>query len=316
MQRFLLFLLILSLAGCGTYAQTSAYMDSLQYSYDTNTISLSDTVSITYIDEGEGPETLVFIHGLGSYLPAWHKNISELHKHYRCIALDLPGYGKSSRGDYPYDMSFFAQQVSQFLRKLSLKRPTVVGHSMGGQIALTLASQHPEQVGRLVLVAPAGFETFTEQERSWFQQVYTPDVVRATPPAQIERNFALNFHESDFPEDAHFMYEDRLRLRADTALYDAYCQMIPQCVLGMLREPVFDQLSDIRQPTLILYGRGDLLIPNTLLHGGLTTEEVAQSGHQQIPNSQLQMLEACGHFVQWECAAAVNTAIKSFVTNK
>jgi len=316
MQRIFLFMLILSLAGCGTYAQTSAYMDSLQYPFTTNTIDLSDSVTIAYIDEGEGPETLVFIHGLGSYLPAWRKNITELRQHYRCIALDLPGYGKSSRGDYPYDMSFFAQQVSQFLRKLSLKKPTVVGHSMGGQIALTLALQQPDLAGKLVLVAPAGFETFTDQERAWFQQVYTPAVVRATPPAQIKRNFALNFHESDFPEDAHFMYEDRLRMRADTALYEAYCQMIPQCVLGMLREPVFDKLSEIKLPILILYGRGDLLIPNTLLHAQLTTEKVAQAGHEQLPDSQLQMLDACGHFVQWECAEAVNTAIKSFITNK
>jgi len=309
-------MLILSLSGCGTYAQTSAYMDSLNYPYETNTVALSDTVSITYIDEGEGPETLVFIHGLGSYLPAWSKNIAELRKHYRCIALDLPGYGKSSRGTYSYDMSFFSEQVSQFLRQLSLKKPIIVGHSMGGQIALTLALQQPQQVGKLVLVAPAGFETFTDQERAWFQQVYTPAVVRATPPAQIERNFALNFHESDFPEDAHFMYEDRLQMRADTALYEAYCQMIPQCVLGMLQEPVFDRLSDIQQPTLILFGRGDLLIPNTLLHADQTTEEVAEDGHQEMPDSQLQLLEACGHFVQWECAEAVNTAIQSFVTNK
>lgn len=316
MQRLFLFVLFLSLAGCGTYAQTSAYMDSLHYPFSTKTIDLSDSVSIAYIDEGEGSETLLFIHGLGSYLPAWRKNIKELRKHYRCIALDLPGYGKSSRGAYPYDMSFFADQVHQFLRKLSLKKPVVVGHSMGGQIALTLALQHPDQVDRLVLVAPAGFETFTDQERTWFQQVYTPAVVRATPPAQIERNFALNFYEGVFPEDAHFMFEDRLRMRADTALYDDYCQMIPQCVQGMLQEPVFDQLSDIKLPTLILYGRGDLLIPNTLLHTDLTTEEVAQAGHQQLPDSQLQLLDACGHFVQWECSEAVNAAIKSFITKK
>jgi pimeloyl-ACP methyl ester carboxylesterase len=317
-HTLLLFCLSLSFSGCGTpgQAQTSAYMDSLHYSYETKTISLSDTVSITYVDEGEGPETLVFIHGLGSYLPAWRKNIAELSKRYRCIALDLPGYGKSSRGEYPFDMTFFADQVSQFLQQLSLKKPTIVGHSMGGQIALTLALQQPEGVGRLVLVAPAGFEKFTDQERAWFRQVYTPAVVRATPPPQIERNFALNFHKSEFPEDAHFMYQDRLRMRADTALYEAYCEMIPQCVQGMLQEPVFDRLPDVKQPTLVLYGRGDLLIPNTLLHPDLTTEEVARAGHQKMPGSQLKLLDACGHFVQWECAEAVNTAIQSFVTNQ
>lgn len=297
-------------------AQKSTYMDSLNYPYVTKQVQISESVTIAYADVGHGEHTLLFVHGLGSYLPAWQKNIATLQSSFRCIAIDLPGYGKSSRMGYSFSMSFFAEQIKSFIDQLSLKNVTLVGHSMGGQVGLTLALQHPEIIDKLVLIAPAGFETFSEQEKAWFKQIYTPEFVAATPPAQIEKNFALNFHQSVFPEDARFMYEDRLRMRADEAIYQAYCQMIPQCVLGMLNEPVSENLPNIPHPTLILYGQGDLLIPNRLLHTGLTTASVAREGQEKIPNSELHLFEACGHFVQWECAEEVNSKIESFLTNE
>jgi len=291
-------------------------MEDFTYPFATQKVALSDSVTIAYAEEGEGTQTLLFVHGLGSYLPAWKKNIEVLSGSYRCIALDLPGYGKSSRGDYAFDMTFFATQIASFIEQLSLKNVTLVGHSMGGQIALTLALQHPDAIKQLVLIAPAGFETFTAQEVAWFKQIYTPAVVKATPVEQIERNFALNFHEANFPDDARFMYNDRLLMRDTGEEYEAYCNMIPQCVQGMLAEPVYERLPDITHPVLVLYGKGDLLIPNQLLHQELTTEKVAQRGHERLPDSTLKLLDGCGHFVQWECAEAVNEAITSFIINE
>lgn len=310
--------LLLTITGHQAHGQGQkpTSMEDFTYPFTTQKVAVSDSVIIAYADEGQGEQTLLFIHGLGSYLPAWRKNMEVLSDNYRCIALDLPGYGKSSRGDYAFDMTFFATQVAAFIDQLSLKKVTLVGHSMGGQIAMTLALQHPEVIDRLVLIAPAGFETFTEQEVAWFKQIYTPAVVKATPVEQIERNFALNFHEANFPDDARFMYQDRLLMRDTGEEYEAYCRMIPQCVQGMLAEPVYNRLPEIEHPTLVLYGKGDLLIPNTILHAGLTTEKVAQNGHERLPHSTLQLLDACGHFVQWECATAVNEAITTFITNE
>lgn len=61
---------------------------------------------MNYIDEGEG-DTFLFIHGLATYALSWRRNIDELKKSYRCIAVDLPGNGLSDRADYPYGISFF-----------------------------------------------------------------------------------------------------------------------------------------------------------------------------------------------------------------
>jgi len=289
-------------------AQTS--MQELVYPPDTKKIALPGGTEIAYIDRGTGPRTLLFVHGLGANLKAWQKNVDSLSRDYRCIALDLPGYGKSGKGDYDYNMTFFAVQVRGFIAALDLKKVVLVGHSMGGQIALTAALLDSTRLEKLVLLAPAGIETFSEAEKNWFKAVYTPEVVKNTPPEQIRRNFLLNFFE--WPADAEFMYEDRLFLR-QTAEYDAWCRMIPQCVMGMLNQPVFDRLAEISLPTLILYGENDYLIPNQILHKGQNTQQIALLAQSKIPGSRVQVIPRCGHFVQWEQADATNQAIREFL---
>ncbi len=278
--------------------------DSLRF------IQLPSGIRLAYSDEGNGDTALVFLHGLGSNHKAWQKNTAALSKHFRCLALDLPGYGASDKGDYAFDMSFFARTVREFTDAMHLKKVVLVGHSMGSQIAMHCVLQDSNRWEKLVLLAPAGFETFTEQERAWFQMVYTPALLKATAPEQIRKNFEINFFH--FPADAEFMIQDRLALR-ETAAYDAYCNMIPQCVMGMLKEPVYARLPEIKIPTIVLYGENDYLIPNQLLHKGQTTLQIAQSGQSRIPNSSLRLLPQCGHFVQWEAADAVNQAISDFL---
>ncbi|MEZ4989311.1 MAG: alpha/beta hydrolase [Saprospiraceae bacterium] len=301
-------LLIIAESGAQTENQTT--MQAWEYPYQVHRITVSDSIEIAYIDEGQGDHTLLFLHGLGSNLQAWQKNINQLKSNYRCIALDLPGYGKSGKGNYASDMTFFARSVRAFIDTIELEKVVLVGHSMGGQIAMHIVLNNPNRIEKLVLVAPAGFETFTETEKTWFQNIFTPAVVKATPEEQIIKNFELNFY--DMQDDARFMIEDRLLMR-QTAEYDHYCNMIPKCVMGMLREPVYDRLTDINLPTLVVYGADDQLIPNRLLHPTLTTVQVAQDGQQQIPDSRLILLPQAGHFAQWDQSESFNGAVSDFL---
>ncbi|MEL7123265.1 MAG: alpha/beta hydrolase [Bacteroidota bacterium] len=281
------------------------------YTDEEKKVTVLDSIDITYVEEGTGSETLLFIHGLGSYLKAWQKNIAGLKENYRCIAIDLPGYGKSGKGDFAYDMTFFSSAVLDLIKQLELTDVSLVGHSMGGQISIHSVLKNSPVIKKLILIAPAGFEQFTEQERLWFSNVYTSAFIKATPEAQIANNYKTNFYK--MPEDAQFMIEDRLYMR-ETIEYDGYCEMIPKCVQGMLKEPVFDNLSSINIPTLIIYGQEDQLIPNKFLHAQLTTQKVAESGHEQIPNSQLEMIPEAGHFVNWEKSKEVNKLIMEFMS--
>ncbi len=281
----------------------------LKYPFPVKYLTLKDDIRIAYVDEGSGDKTIIFIHGLGSYLPAWQKNIRELKNRYRCIALDLPGYGKSSRGDYPYGMAFYADVVKQFMEALHLSPAVIAGHSMGGQIAMTLALLHPEMVEQLILISPAGFERFTPGERKWFEEVVTVDGIRFTPVQQIRANIVNNFY--NMPDDAEFMITDRIALRGARD-FEAYCYAVVQSVRGMLAEPVYDHLEEIKQPTLIIFGENDNLIPNPYLHGG-HSRTIANIGDEKIPDSQLVMIPSCGHFAMFEKPADVNRAIEGFL---
>ena len=284
-------------------------MQSWKYPYEVHHAKVLDSIDMAYVDEGSGPVVL-FVHGLGSNLHAWKKTIDGLKANHRCLAIDLPGYGKSSGGDLPYTMSFFADAVIALVETLELEEVNLVGHSMGGQVSMHVALRNHPNIKRLSLMAPAGFEQFTAEEQQWFTSFVRPEFIKATPEAQIVRNFELNFHE--MPDDARFMIDDRLEMRADTQAYEAYCQMIPKCVQAMLQEPVFDLLKQISLPTLVIYGANDELIPNRILHPTLTTLQVAEAGAQELPNSELYLLDAAGHFVQWEQADKVNELLSLF----
>ncbi|MEO1262151.1 MAG: alpha/beta fold hydrolase [Bacteroidota bacterium] len=284
-------------------------MFELEYPYPAHYLQLTESVRLAYVDEGEG-QPLLFIHGLGSNLKGWQKTIDGLRQHFRCLAIDLPGYGNSSQGKYPFDMSFFAGVVRDFIAALGLRKVVLVGHSMGGQIAMQTVLQNAKSIEKLVLLAPAGFETFDEKEKRFFATVWTPQLLKAMPVAQIVRNFELNFH--DMPDDSRFMIADRLALR-QTKAFDHFCRMVPKCLMGMLNEPVYGRLHYILQPTLILYGENDQLIPSQLVHPLMTTRQVAEKGYRRLPASHLEMVKDAGHFLQWERAKEVNAAIFSFL---
>ena len=309
-QLFVFALVIGTLMGAGTgsyYKLPSLEFEDLDYGYPINTIQIGN-VKLAYIDQGQAEQTILLIHGLGSYARAWTKNIDVLSETHRVIAVDLPGYGHSSKGYYEYSMSFNADVLRHLISELNLGAVTVVGHSMGGQIAMTLALESPELVEKLILISPAGFERFNEGESAWMKNVMTPELVRDTPVRAIAKNVSINFY--DFPEDAAWMITDRIQLRGASDFYD-YCFAVSKNVEGMLRGIVWDKLDQISQPTLVLFGENDALIPNRFLHPGWTKgiAEIAT----EIPNSTITMIPKCGHFVQLDAFEAANTAMLNFL---
>jgi len=158
-------------------------------------------------------------------------------------------------------------------------------------------------------VAPAGFEVFHKGEREWFRKALTPTSVKLTPVDQIKTNIAWNFY--DMPQEAEFMITDRIAMR-QAEEFDAYCYIIPECVKGMVNQPVFEYLPQIEQPTLVFFGHQDNLIPNRFLNGG-DTEDIGRQGVERLPNARLQMIGQAGHFVHFERAEVVNEEIRAFL---
>jgi pimeloyl-ACP methyl ester carboxylesterase len=271
--------------------------------------ALSDP-RVAYIDQGSGPQTLLLIHGLAGNAGFWRYNIAELARQHRVIAVDLPGYGRSQKdASYAYDMVFYAETLSRLIRELGLGQVVPVGHSMGGQIAMTLALRHPEQVSRLVLAAPAGVESFRQGEGQWLANALTIQSIREVPEDGIRRNLAMNFYNWDSRWE--WMVEERARM-ARGADMNHFAHAVVRSVSGMLDQPTTAKLAQVAQPTLIIYGRYDGLIPNPYLHPGRTAD-VFRTGAAAMQNATLVELDRTGHMLMIENAEAFNQAVLSYL---
>lgn len=298
--------LLLALAGCA--AKPGLAFTQLDYPMATQTVQVG-TAQIAYHDVGKGERTLVLIHGLGSYMPAWSRNVEALAKDHRVVVIDLPGYGKSTKANYDYSMRFFAKAVRGVVRQLGLQRVVLVGHSMGGQIAMTYALDYPEELEALVLTAPAGLERFKDGEARWLAQMTTPEFTCTADDEAIFVRHSQNFYK--MPREAEFMVRDRIAVRGGPD-FQSYCVAISRSVAGMLDQPVADRLREIDVPTLVLFGDADALIPNPFLHGG-STVRMAKKSVAELPDAELVVLEKAGHMAQFEQAHEWNRHVLSFL---
>jgi pimeloyl-ACP methyl ester carboxylesterase len=283
---------------------------NIVYPYPVKSIQTEQYGEIAYVDEGSGGKTIVFIHGLSNYCLAWKKNIDYLRSSFRCVSIDLPGNGLSEKADRPYSIGFYANAVETLIKKLGLGNICLAGHSMGGQIALTIALRQPAWLSELVLCAPAGLEYFSPFEASAFRTGMNFMEMFTSEEHNLKETIRSGFFQDNRQAD-----EILGNLVKILGTYPAkeYKKMLDRSIHGMLHEPVFNSLHLIEYPALIFFGEQDNLIPNRFMHPGMTTREIAVSGAGKMKNAKLKMITRAGHFVQWEKANEVNREIHSFL---
>jgi pimeloyl-ACP methyl ester carboxylesterase len=225
--------------------------------------------------------------------------IPELAQKYRVIALDLLGYGFSARpADGDYSIAGLADFVARVMDRLELERATVLGHSMGGAVAMRLALSHPVRVQRLVLVASA---TRSEMRRGRAFRMLMRPLLPLLAAAFLRRGTVRR---------------TLLRIVHDPALVTPEFvegHFKPLRVKGHLRSQA-KQLSDrrkdppldhtqIRRPTLIMWGEHDRIIP---LSTGLRLAE-------EIPNAQIAIIRSAGHLPLEEQPDECNKLLQQFL---
>jgi pimeloyl-ACP methyl ester carboxylesterase len=269
---------------------------------------------VAYVElNPEGQRTLVFIHGLGSYLKFWRYQLDVFAAQgYRVIAVDLPGYGKSDKpASFPYTMEAMADVVREVVHSLGIEKPVLVGHSMGGQTALSYAIRYPEEPGALVLTSPAGFEKFSWKEKAWLIRAFSTTLIKSSPEYGIwgsvrQSNFAR------WRPELEWLIEERVRV-VSSPDFDAYAYANVRTVNGLAHNDfVRDNLGRIQAPAIIVFGEDDRLIPNPFMHGGWA-RDVMEYGHAGIKGSQLVGLDGCGHSVQLDCPQEYNEAVSAFL---
>jgi len=278
------------------------------------THALARVPEVAYVElNPEGAQTVVFVHGLGSYLKFWRYQLDAFAaRGYRVLALDLPGYGKSDKpASFPYTMEAMADVVHEFSRKLGAPQPILVGHSMGSQTALSYALRYPQDVKALVLTSPAGFEHFSPREKAWFKRSFSTALIKSATEYSIWGSVRQGNFERWRPE-LDWLIEERVRV-AKSPEFDAYAYANVRTVNGLAHNDfVRESLAQVAVPTLIIYGENDRLIPNPFLHGG-SARDIMRYGHERISGSKLVGLAGCGHTVQMDCPQEYNPQVLGFL---
>jgi pimeloyl-ACP methyl ester carboxylesterase len=184
---------------------------------------------------------LVFLHGWGASHKFWRWAFTAFAPRYRCIAPDLPGFGVSEKPRRDYSVEAYAAWFGKFLDALSYPRATVVGHSMGGTIALLFALDHPERVEKLAVVNPLlqGSTAFSRRTR-----ILTLPFLRAISYAMTKSAALRRWITRDFTFVAPLDPE----LASDVG--QGTYQSSIETLRSLLRTDLTPRLASLRVPTL------------------------------------------------------------------
>ena len=111
---------------------------------------------IRYLQDGKSNKNLILIHGLGASAERWEHVIPNFAKDYRVIVPDLIGFGQSDKPVIDYTTEYLGKFIEKFLNAIDVKNVSIIGSSLGGQIAVDFTATNPSKVAKLVLVSPSG----------------------------------------------------------------------------------------------------------------------------------------------------------------
>jgi len=250
---------------------------------------------VRYADRGFGDSVVLLLHGFGGDLDNWMFNLDSLAEKHRVLALDLPGHGQSVKTNVDPSLSGMATFVRKFLDVLSVSSVHVVGHSMGGAIAMQLASDSPETVKSLGLICSAGLGPDINS-----------DYLRGFVEAQSQQELKLVLQQL-------FVDESLVNLQLVNDLLNYKRMDGVEASLNALSETLIsageqtfltDNIVASGIPVLVIWGKQDRIIPvshaqNFSAAGGYCVE--------------VEIFDSAGHMVQMEKAYEVNRSLLNFL---
>ncbi len=247
---------------------------------------------IVYYEAGKG-SVVILIHGLGADAHNWGANIGPLAANYRVIALDQIGYGQSEKPVMRYTVETFVDYLHDFMVALNIPKASLVGNSLGGWVALDFAIRHPKMVEKLVLVDAAGLhpavplklpegglQTLTPRNTRWFFDLMTANKEWATA------DLGLISYESHAKNGDTYTVASSLAEMATGQEFEDY------------------KLDKVKAPTLIIWGRDDMLLPM----------KMGEHFHQGIAGSQMIVIDGAAHVPMMGKPDEFNAAVIKFLS--
>ncbi len=255
---------------------------------------------------GESGSVVILLHGLGASAEIWLPNIDALAKNHRVFVPDLPGFGRSERPSPSFTPLDYVSFLDDFLEALKIRQASFVGQSLGGGIALMYTLRFPQKVEKLVLADCAGFGT----EVVWTLRLLSLPGLGELVSYPTRAGVALFFkialrNRAVITEDFLDFYYELFKRPGFQAFLLKMVRMLVD-FRGAKKEilaPVLEDLHKIKQPTLIIWGELDRVLPL----------KQAYFGKEKLPQAQLYIMRECGHIVNLEKPAEFNRVVLDFL---
>lgn len=264
-------------------------------------------MDVHYRDEGIKSDSIpiVLIHGTGSSLHTYDDWAGNLKKDYRVIRMDLPAYGLT--GPFPdrnYSIDNYVVFIKNFLASLGIKKCRLAGNSLGGNIAWNFTLQYPDMVDKLILIDAAGYPASSKSIPAAFKiaripvlnNLFTFISPRFIVASSVKNVYADKSKVTDSIIDRYF----------ELSLREGNRQAFVDRLSFQDKENAHLKIKNIQQPTLVLWGSEDLLIPI----------EKANLFHEDLPNDTLVILKNSGHIPMEESPAESLKPLRAFLKNQ
>lgn len=249
---------------------------------------------VNYEVVGDGP-TLVLLHANPGDGRDFAGIVPILSEQFQVVIVDWPGYGESPLPPHPERASamFFYQVFCELAEKLKLPPAIFIGNSVGGYVAARYAIEHPQQVRALVLVSPGGFTPHNLVTRAFCKFMGSP---LAIPPDYLARLYLRGDNE----------LTREMKMRAKYEQSTPGVKELSHAIWGSFTAPEHDlrqRAADIAQPTLLVFGKYDPLIParkDGKVAAGLISQaeyHVMPSGHAPFAEMPQDFLDLLRHFL-------------------
>lgn len=247
-------------------------------------------------DSEVGDKVVVLLHGYLENMLVWEEFVSLIYKEVRVITLDIPGHGISEVKGECHSMDYLADTVAAALDKLGIEQATIVGHSMGGYVALAFAERHAERTEALVLLHSTPYADSEEKKLNRQREI---SLIRCGKKELLAHT----------APEAGFAPENRNRFRTEIedlqqTIYLTEDAGIIALLNGMIeRKAQSEMLHALSRPILFILGRKD----------GYITPEIAEKMVAEHPEAEVVWLANSGHMGFIEEARTCATALLDFV---
>ena len=277
------------------------------YDFPPQYVDIADT-RMHYVDEGGGDETVLCLHGEPTWSYLYRHMIAPLAEHYRVVAPDMVGFGKSDKyaaqEDYSFHMHY--DKLVGLIQALDLRNITLVCQDWGGLLGLTIAANHEERFARLVILntfLPTGEEKISDAFLHWraFSQKVGTRMQVGRLVAQTITNYELPVeiiaaYDAPFPDDSY---------KAGAAVFPSLVPIAPDMPGAKEIKAAREVLSHWRKPVQVMFSDGDPIL------GG-----AANFFRRLIPTAADQpeiTIQGAGHFLQEEKGAEIAAEVIAFI---